>query len=201
MASTPADRTTGVRAPAAAQPSDAVGAEPDVPDATGPRQAGGRWPPWPPWHGVFRLVERIVFWSDSAIRIPGTRFRVGLDPIVGLLFPGAGDAAGGLVSLSVVLLALRYRLPVWVVARMVWNLALDAAVGSVPLVGDVFDFGFRANQRNMALLHEHRERASPAAMPVRYWLWAGALMAGALALACIPLVLSVWLISSFLGGR
>ena len=156
---------------------------------------------WPRLHGVARLVERLVFWSDTALRVPGTSFRFGLDPILGLLFPGAGDAAGGVVSLSVVLLALQYRLPVWVVGRMVWNLALDAAVGSVPLLGDAFDFGFRANQRNMVLLREHTGRAQPAAMPKRYYVWGALLFVLALALVALPIVISVWLLAWVFGGQ
>lgn len=150
---------------------------------------------WPRLHRIFRVVDRIVYWSDTALPIPGTRFRFGLDPIVGLLFPGAGDAVGGVVSLSVVLLALQYRLPVWVVARMVVNLALDAVVGSVPLVGDVFDFGFRANQRNMDLLRAHAERTEPASMPKRYYVWGALLLILAVLLVALPIALSVWLIT------
>lgn len=148
---------------------------------------------WPHLTRVFRVVDRLVFWSDSALTIPGTRFRFGLDPVMGLLFPGAGDAVGGAVSLSVVLLALQYRLPVWVLGRMVMNIALDTAVGSVPFLGDLFDFGFRANQRNMQLLREHSARAAPAAMPKSYWVWGWLLISLALTLAALPIVLSVWL--------
>ena len=154
---------------------------------------------WPHLSPVFRAVDRLVFWSDSALSIPGTRIRFGLDPIIGLI-PG-GDAVGGALSLSVLVLGLQYRLPVWVLWRMVFNIALDTAVGSVPLVGDLFDFGFRANQRNMQLLREHTERGGlPARMPTSYWVWGIMLLSLALVVAALPIVLIVWLGGWLLSG-
>jgi hypothetical protein len=151
---------------------------------------------------MFRVVDRVVYWSDTALTLPGTKLRFGLDPIIGMLFPGGGDAVGGIVSLSVLLLALQNRLPVWVLGRMVTNIAIDVAVGSVPLIGDLFDFGFRANQRNMNLLRAHKARALPAAMPKLYWLWGILLVLLALALAAIPIVLGVWALAwLFQNGR
>lgn len=155
---------------------------------------------WPRLTGLFRIVDRLVFWSDSALTIPGTRFRFGFDPVIGLLFPGGGDAVGGVLSLSVLLLGLQQKLPVWVLGRMVLNIAVDAAVGSVPLLGDLFDFGFRANQRNMDLLRSHSARTLPATMPKSYWLWGTLLMSLALVLAALPIVISVWLIGWLLAG-
>jgi len=166
-----------------------------------PQPVGSDNARWPRLSPVFRVVDQLVHWSDSALTIPGTRIRFGLDPIIGLLFPGGGDAVGGAVSLSVLVLALQNRLPVWVLWRMVINIALDAAVGSVPLLGDLFDFGFRANQRNMNLLREHTERGGlPATMPKRYWVKGVLLLSLALVLAAMPIVLSVWLIAWLLSG-
>lgn len=165
--------------------------------ANGAGEDQARWPRLSP---VFQVVDRLVHWSDSAFTIPGTRFRFGLDPILGLIFPGGGDAVGGAVSLSVLALALQNRLPVWVLWRMVLNIALDAAVGSVPLIGDLFDFGFRANQRNMKLLRAHGERPLPATMPKSYWVAGVLLLSLALVVAALPIVLSVWLLAWFLSG-
>lgn len=132
--------------------------------------------------------------SDSAVRIPGTSFRVGLDPIVGLLLPGVGDALGGALSLSVVFLALHHRMPPWVVGKMVMNLGIDAAVGSVPVLGDLFDFTWRANQRNWDLLRAHREHALPASMPVHYRFTLFLLLLAAIAVVAIPIALSAYLV-------
>ena len=155
---------------------------------------GAEDPRWPRASPLSRLVERVVFLSDSALPIPATTFRVGLDPILGLLFPGGGDALGGVISLSVLFLALQNRLPAWIVGRMVWNLALDAAVGAVPLLGDAFDFGFRANQRNLDLLRAHGERALPERMPAHYWLMVALLLTAAVVCLCLPIVLSGYLL-------
>ena len=91
---------------------------------------------------------------DTAIRIPGTGIRFGLDSIVGLV-PGAGDVVSALMSGYIVLASARLGVPPWVVMRMILNLGVDTLVGSVPLVGDLFDVGFRANTRNAALLESH----------------------------------------------
>jgi hypothetical protein len=121
------------------------------------------------------LVERLVFLLDQALRIPGTRWRVGLDGIMGLLFPGGGDALGALVSAALVLLAARQGLPRVVVARMVFNVAVDALGGAVPLLGDLFDFGWKANTRNLRLLERHRSGRPPT---WRDWVWLWALLGG-----------------------
>ena len=98
-----------------------------------------------------RLLARAM---DSAIRIPGTGIRLGLDSIVGLV-PGAGDLVSSLMSGYIVLASARMGVPAPVVARMILNLGVDTLVGSVPLIGDLFDVGFKANIRNAALLDRH----------------------------------------------
>lgn len=155
---------------------------------------------WPKLHGASHWLDRLVGWLDSAVPIPGTRYRVGLDPILGLLFPTAGDVTGGAVSLTLVFLALQYRLPTWVVARMVGNLVVDAAVGGVPILGDLFDFAFKANERNLALLREHQARSQPARMPLRYWLTAGLLLIAALACVMLPIVVTVVVLRALFAG-
>jgi hypothetical protein len=101
-----------------------------------------------------RRVRALARALDTAIRIPGTGIRFGLDSIIGLV-PGAGDLASALMSGYIVLASARLGVPPWVVMRMILNLGVDTLVGSVPLVGDLFDVGFRANIRNAALLESH----------------------------------------------
>jgi hypothetical protein len=91
---------------------------------------------------------------DDGIPIPGTGLRIGLDPLLGLV-PGVGDAAGAIVSGVIVLEAMRQRASPYAIVRMIGNIALDAAVGAIPLLGDLFDAGFKANARNLALLERH----------------------------------------------
>jgi hypothetical protein len=155
---------------------------------------------WPHLHLVARGVEHFAYVLDSALPIPGTRFRIGLDPILGLVFPGVGDAAGGVLSLGVLFLALQYGVPLWVIARMVGNIGLDAAVGGIPFFGDVFDFGFKANQRNFDMLREHQLREQPAALPKRYYLYAALLVLLALASLLLPLLLVAYLVHRLFGS-
>jgi hypothetical protein len=106
---------------------------------------------------IIAEFERVSRLLDSQWRIPGTSMRFGIDPLVGLV-PGLGDVATGLVSAYIVLMAKRLGLPNHVMARMVGNVALDVVVGSIPLLGSVFDLFYKANRRNFRLLQEHVER-------------------------------------------
>ena len=94
---------------------------------------------------------QVVAWAlDDAVRVPGTNFKVGIDPIVGVL-PVGGDAATAVVSAYLVAESARLGVSREKLAAMLVNIALDAGVGSVPLVGDLFDAGWKANKRNLAL--------------------------------------------------
>jgi hypothetical protein len=99
-------------------------------------------------------VRALARMLDSAIKIPGTGVTFGLDPILGLV-PGVGDLAGAVFSGYIVLTAARMGVPRSVLARMLLNLGTDTLVGSVPVLGDLFDVGFRANIRNSELLDKH----------------------------------------------
>jgi hypothetical protein len=90
---------------------------------------------------------------DQAFGIPGTRWRFGIDALFGLV-PGLGDIAGGVVAVYALHVARRLRAPAVIQLHMLGNVALDALVGTVPLIGDLFDFAFKAQTRNLALLEE-----------------------------------------------
>ena len=118
--------------------------------------------------------ERLAWWMDEAFVVPGTRMRIGLDAIIGL-FPGAGDWLMGLVQAGLVLsILLREEVPYSVGVRMVINVLIDTAVGTIPLVGDVFDAFFKANTRNIRLLRkveeERRRTGRVSAKPHLFWL-------------------------------
>lgn len=91
---------------------------------------------------------------DTAFGIPGTKFKVGLDPIIGLI-PGAGDAIATAVSAYILILATRFRLPGNVLRQMIFNVLLETAVGTIPVLGDIFDAAYKSNIRNLALLETH----------------------------------------------
>jgi Domain of unknown function (DUF4112) len=108
-------------------------------------------------------LERLAYWLDARFTIPLTRIRIGLDPLIGLI-PGIGDVAAMVPAAYLLWRARQLGLPRHALARMAGNVALDAAMGAVPLVGDVFDVAFKANRRNVALLRRHlTERQKTAA--------------------------------------
>ncbi|MES2331793.1 MAG: DUF4112 domain-containing protein [Bacteroidota bacterium] len=104
-----------------------------------------------------RSLKQLAFLTklmDSQFRIPGTDIRFGLDPLIGLI-PGAGDFAGFVVSALMLSMLAKNGASGFVLARMVFNILLDALLGTIPVLGDIFDFTFKANQRNLRLLQEH----------------------------------------------
>lgn len=106
-------------------------------------------------------LRRLADLLDNSIPVPGTRFRIGLDSLIGLV-PGVGDLAGAALSLYIVLEAARLGVPRPLLVRMGYNLAVDTLVGGIPLLGDLFDAGFKANLRNLALVRQHLERPAEA---------------------------------------
>ena len=110
-------------------------------------------------------IDKLATLLDSALVVPGTNIRFGLDAIVGLV-PGIGDFVTSLVSLYIVHEARQLGAPIHLLVRMVANIAIDGIVGSVPLAGDIFDVMWRANRRNMALLYEHLRSKGEFARPV-----------------------------------
>ncbi|MGH7482404.1 MAG: DUF4112 domain-containing protein [Longimicrobiales bacterium] len=101
-----------------------------------------------------RGLRRLARLLDRQFRIPGTRIRLGLDPLIGLL-PGIGDVATGALSGWIVIAAARLGAPAPVLARMLFNLLTDVVLGAVPLLGDLFDVAWKANARNLDLLERH----------------------------------------------
>jgi hypothetical protein len=107
-----------------------------------------------------RFVARVL---DDSVRVPGTDFRIGLDPLLGLL-PGAGDAVSGALSLYIVVESARLGVSYRTLVRMLAHIAIDVAGGSVPVVGDLFDAVWKANTRNvgLALADLTRDGSTPA---------------------------------------
>ena len=99
-------------------------------------------------------LRRLSQLLDNAIPIPGTKYRIGLDPILGLI-PGGGDTIAGALGAYIIIQAARMKIPRKVLWKMVGNILFDSVVGTVPVLGDLFDVAWKANVRNMALLEEH----------------------------------------------
>ena len=108
----------------------------------------------PPQVERLRSLTRVL---DSAIRIPGTGYRFGLDALIGLV-PGIGDAVGAIFSTFIVFQAARMGASRSTLTRMMGNVALDTIVGEIPLLGDLFDVGWKANTKNLALLEAHLQQ-------------------------------------------
>ena len=134
-------------------------------------------------------LRRLSYLLDNSIPIPGTAFRIGLDSIIGLI-PGVGDLVGGAFSLYIILESAKLGAPRSLLARMGWNVAVDVLVGTVPLLGDLFDAGWKANVRNLALLERQVHRPTESARANRrFVMLVGAalflLLAGAAALTVL----------------
>lgn len=102
-------------------------------------------------------AERLVRFMDDFIKIPGTKFGIGLDPILGFIVPGAGDAITGTGSIALLFLALKERVPTVVLLKMCMNILVDTIGGVLPFVGDAFDVVWRSNRRNLDLIEKYRD--------------------------------------------
>lgn len=133
---------------------------------------------------------------DSAYEIPGTSYRIGLDPIVGLV-PAIGDLISPLFTIALLWQSRDLNLPRIVQLRMLINVAIDTIVGMVPVAGDLFDFAWKANDMNMALLerHAYEERSAAAGD----WLFVIGLMLLLLIVAAVPFVVLTWIIEAVSG--
>lgn len=115
-------------------------------------------------------AEKLVRGLDDLVRIPGTKFGIGLDGVVGFFFPAAGDVVTGLGSVTLLFLALRHKVPTVVIGRMLINIAVDTLVGSVPIVGDVFDLFWKSNRKNLDLIQKFKDNPKEKPHPADYAL-------------------------------
>lgn len=117
-----------------------------------------------------KRLERLAWYLDSSIKIPGLNARFGLDGLLGLV-PGVGDTIGALVSSAVISEAARLGAPKVLLLKMAVNVVLDALVGTVPVLGDLFDFVWKANQRNVQLLNSYLDRPRETVVASRWFVW------------------------------
>jgi hypothetical protein len=132
-------------------------------------------------------VRRIATLLDNAIPIPGTRYRIGLDPLLGLL-PGVGDAVGAVMAGYILVESARLGVPQSVLLRMLLNIGVDSAVGAVPGLGDLFDFVWKADAKNLSLLQRHLGEPVATRRASRGVLVAVTAAVGLLALGAVALV-------------
>jgi hypothetical protein len=101
-----------------------------------------------------RGLDKLSRILDSAFPIPGTRYRIGLDGLIGLI-PGIGDTIGATLSTYIIFEAARLGVPKRILLRMLGNVAVESLVGALPIIGDIFDIAWKANLKNFALLRAH----------------------------------------------
>lgn len=102
-------------------------------------------------------LAKLAYWLDERFRIPGTRWRAGVDGIVSLI-PGIGDGITTALSVYIVVKARRFGVPGTILRRMIWNSVVDGVIGTIPLLGDLFDIHWKANRKNIFLLNEYLAR-------------------------------------------
>lgn len=109
---------------------------------------------------ILNRIRKLSRLMDTAIKIPIINVRIGLDPIFGLV-PGAGDLIATSFSLYILYLAFKFQIPQAVWSKMIFNIGLEAAVGTVPILGDLFDAFYKSNVRNLDLLEQHLRETEP----------------------------------------
>ena len=142
-----------------------------------------------------RTLAALRKWSvllDSAFRVPGTQMTFGLDPILGLI-PGLGDLTTPLFAGLLLLHAVRMKIPRVVQLRMVMNAAIDLLIGIIPVVGDLFDFGWKANVKNLALRERYAHPGSKAS--AGEWLFVLLVLGLLVLIAVVPILTLAWLLS------
>ncbi len=144
-----------------------------------------------------RRIGYVAHALDDLVAIPGTKSRIGLDPIIGLI-PFVGDLVTSLVAMWIVLEAARFHLPGIVLVRMILNATFDFFFGLVPFLGDLFDFGFKANTRNLELFHQHA--VDPGADTSGSWTFVAGIAAIFIALIWLSLQLLGRLLAAIFGG-
>lgn len=148
----------------------------------------------PPPRSELDALRRWAVLLDSVFRVPGTNVRFGFDAIVGLV-PGVGDLVAPVFTVMLLATGLKMRVPAVVQMRMVLNALIDMLIGLVPLAGDVADVFWKADLRNVALLERH---ARPGLAPTRGdYVFVLTCIGVVVAIAAVPLVIIVWLLSRF----
>ena len=137
--------------------------------------------------GLEPLFKWLALVMDEIIRVPGTNFRFGLDPLLGLI-PGIGDTSSALVSAVALIQAVRIGVPKIVIGRMAMNIFLNEAIGVIPVVGDAFSFWFKSNARNYEILKHHRLGTTPPR--ATDWLFVIGILVGLVVIVCVGIAIS-----------
>ena len=148
---------------------------------------------WTKGAWIFRdeTLRHLEILLDEAFRVPFTRFRFGIDGIIGLV-PGLGDVIAGLLSLVIPIAAWTRGVPYIALARMAVNVGIGVLVGSIPLLGDAFDMAWKPNRRNYQLMQRHISQ--PRRHTWKDWAFLAALICSIAIVFAIPVVVFIWLL-------
>ena len=140
--------------------------------------------------------QKLAELLDSRFKIPNTNIRFGIDPLLGLI-PGAGDWLAGVISLYFLILAAVMGGKASVLGRIFINILLDVVIGTIPILGEIFDVYWKANERNAEILEELKENPKKTTTESRLWIWFIVVQFVLVVLAV--LFLFIWLIAELLG--
>ena len=128
---------------------------------------------------------------DTTVKIPGTPFYVGLDPLLGLI-PGIGDMIANLIGTVILILAARLRVPQFVITRMSLNLLINGTIGAVPIIGDLFSIWFRSHARNAELLRRAASQPNRETQQAR--LYVAGIIGGTVVLLLLAIAAVLWVV-------
>lgn len=145
----------------------------------------------PQREALVAMAELLAKILDSTIKIPGTPFYVGLDPLLGLI-PGLGDILVNLIGTFIMVLAARLQVPRIVMARMSLNLLINGTIGTIPILGDLFSVWFRSHARNAVLLREAATK--PQRSNQGDWLYVAGIIGGTIGLLLLAITAVLWIV-------
>ncbi len=144
-----------------------------------------------------RDLDALARLLDETFVVPGLRWRLGLEAFLGLV-PVVGDAVSAGLGALLIFRAIQFRLPRVVVARMAFNTLVDLALGTIPVLGDVFDFAYRSNRRNIDLFQRYAE--DPGRSTRREWLFFALVVAVVLGVIALVVLAIAWLLGQIFGA-
>jgi len=143
--------------------------------------------------GLEPIFKWLAYVMDEVVRVPGTKFRFGLDPLLGLI-PGIGDTSSALVSAFALVQAVRVGVPKVLLMRMALNVLVNEVIGVVPVVGDAFSFWFKSNARNYEIIKTHRLGTSVAKKSD--WIFVIGFLALLVAVVCVGIAISLFALAA-----
>lgn len=156
---------------------------PDIPSA--PK------PPDPQREALIATAELLAKILDTTVKVPGTPFYLGLDPLLGLI-PGIGDIVANLIGTAILVLAAKLQVSQAVLARMSLNLLINGAVGAIPVIGDLFSLWFRSHARNVELLR--RAAAQPYRETQQARLYVFGIIGGTVVILVLAIAAVLWIV-------